>query len=93
MRSVISLLNGSTCRPYVCVCVCLDGGRPNAGVTGVMVPRYCGVARRMVKGAITSKIKHAIKLKTSSARLAQLLCNSASLARLVLSFIACLFYL
>ena len=66
------------------------------------------------KGAITSKIKHAIKLKTSPARLAQLLqpslacpgrcavigcklkqnanegCNScASLARLVLSFIAC----
>jgi len=61
------------------------------------------------KGAITSKIKHAIKLKTIPARLAQLLqpslafcfslqpmaayrprCNScASLAGLVLSFIAC----
>ena len=64
------------------------------------------------KGAVTSKIKHAIKLKTSPARLAQLLqpssafcfslqaaaknkkanmgCNScASLAGLVLCFIAC----
>jgi len=58
------------------------------------------------KGAITSEIKHAIKLKTNPARLAQLLqcavigcklkqnanedCNScASLAGLVLSFIAC----
>jgi len=55
------------------------------------------------KGAITSKIKHAIKLKTSPARLAQLLQPSlaygtpslaasnscASLAGLVLSFIAC----
>jgi len=62
----------------------------------------------MYKGAITSKIKHAIKHKTSPARLAQLLqpllaicfslqpmtayrpCNScASLAGLVLCFIAC----
>jgi len=52
------------------------------------------------KGAITSKIKHAIKLKTSPARLAQLGCklkqnategcnSCASLAGLVLSFIAC----
>ena len=52
------------------------------------------------KGAITSKIKHAIKLKTSPVRLAQLLqpslafCFSlqpmtAPLAGLVLSFIAC----
>ena len=30
---------------------------------------------RLTKGAITSKIKHAIKLKTSPARLAQLLHN------------------
>jgi len=55
------------------------------------------------KGSITSKVKHAIKLKTSPARLAQLLqpslafCFSLqpmtvyrpSLAGLVLSFIAC----
>jgi len=52
----------------------------------------------ITKGAITSKIKHAIKLKTNPARLAQLLHNCcsphwyfvcASLAGLVLSFIAC----
>ena len=64
------------------------------------------VASTFNKGAITSKIKHAIKLKTSPARLAQLLqpslgfCFSlqpmtayrpvcASLAGLVLCFIAC----
>jgi len=59
--------------------------------------------RLFSKGAITSNTKHAIKLKTSPARLAQRVrrgcklkqnanesCNScASLARLVLSFIAC----
>jgi len=44
----------------------------------------------ILKGAITSKIKQAIKHKTSPARLAQQLCNSyASLAGLVLCFIAC----
>jgi len=32
----------------------------------------------MSKGATTSKIKHAVKLKTSSARLAQLLYNCCS---------------
>jgi len=87
-------------------------------------PGGVAVARRLrrnsiIKGAITSKIKHAIKLKTSPARLAPLLqpslafcsqwrrtvyatigcklkqnanedCNScASLAGLVLCFVAC----
>jgi len=35
-------------------------------------------ASYLTKGAITSKIKHAIKLKTSPARLAQLLHNCCS---------------
>ena len=34
-----------------------------------------------IKGAITSKIKHAIKLKTSPARLAQMLHNCSSPGR------------
>jgi len=43
----------------------------------------CSAARELVietspKGAITSKIKHAIKLKTSPARLAQLLHDCCS---------------
>jgi len=74
---------------------------------------YFGKPRHIdtpTKGAVTSKIKHAIKHKTSPARLAQLLqpslafgftlqpmtgrrtvhCNNcASLAGLVLCFIAC----
>ena len=61
--------------------------------------------RPCAKGAITSKIKHATKLKTSPARLAQVQCavigcklkqnanegcnSCASLAGLVLSFVAC----
>jgi len=41
----------------------LDLAKPNLGLV------FCG----LVKGVITSKIKHAIKHKTSPARLAQLL--------------------
>jgi len=58
-----------------------------------------GKVGHVPKGAITSEIKHAIKLKTSPARLAQLLqpslafCFSCKLKQndgaLVLSFIAC----
>jgi len=36
-------------------------------------PTECSICRLVAKGATTSKIKHAIKLKTSPARLAQLL--------------------
>jgi len=54
-----------------------------------MMPRDAATSsvaslRRKLKGAITSKIKHAIKLKTSPARLAQLLHNYV--AALIIAF-------
>ena len=50
------------------------GGRSSSSFQSVLN----AATRLVVKGAITSKIKHAIKLKTSPARLAQLLHNCCS---------------
>ena len=68
-------------RGCCCCCCCYSLYRRKQSVRHSAIDRlrFLPLAQRTaVKGAITSKIKHAIKLKTSPARLAQLLQPSLS---------------
>ena len=62
----------------VCVLVLGDMNAPADGLRakGPQILHGAADYARSCKGAITSKLKHAIKLKTSPARLAQLLHNN-----------------